>query len=95
MLFRSEIDDDVLALIAAFANGDARTALSTLEMAVLNGEAEGDATSVTRETVEQCTSRKSLLYDKDGEEHYNLKNELRQKQTQSVLRKDAELTINL
>ncbi|MBO7667595.1 MAG: replication-associated recombination protein A [Firmicutes bacterium] len=69
---RIEIGDDVLAMIAAFANGDARTALSTLEMAVLNGETEGDATRVSRETVEQCTSRKSLLYDKDGEEHYNL-----------------------
>ena len=69
---RIEIDGDVLAIIAAFANGDARAALSTLEMAVLNGETEGDTTVVTRETVEQCTSRKSLLYDKDGEEHYNL-----------------------
>ena len=66
------IDDGVLTLIAAFANGDARTALSTLEMAVLNGDTEDDTTTVTRETVEQCTSRKSLLYDKDGEEHYNL-----------------------
>ena len=65
-------EEDVLRLIAAFANGDARVALSTLEMAVLNGEVEGDVTTVTRETVEQCTSRKSLLYDKDGEEHYNL-----------------------
>ncbi len=67
-----EIDGDVLALIARFANGDARTALSTLEMAVLNGELEDGVTTVTRETVEQCTSRKSLLYDKNGEEHYNL-----------------------
>ena len=54
------------------SNGDARTALSTLEMAVLNGETEGDTTVITREVVEQCTSRKSLLYDKGGEEHYNL-----------------------
>jgi len=69
---RIEIADDVLRTIAAFANGDARTALSTLEMAVLNGETESGATAVTRETVEQCTSRKSLLYDKNGEEHYNL-----------------------
>ena len=69
---RVEIDDDTLRLIASFANGDARTALSTLEMAVLNGELEEDRVTVTRETVEQCTSRKSLLYDKDGEEHYNL-----------------------
>ena len=70
------IADDVLHTIAAFANGDARTALSTLEMAVLNGEQEsggdGEVTTVTMDVVEQCTSRKSLLYDKDGEEHYNL-----------------------
>ncbi len=67
-----EISEDVLGLIAAFANGDARTALSTLEMAVLNSAAENGRTVVTQETVEQCTSRKSLLYDKNGEEHYNL-----------------------
>ncbi|MBQ4234461.1 MAG: replication-associated recombination protein A, partial [Firmicutes bacterium] len=66
------IDDDVLRMIAVFANGDARMALSTLEMAVLNGDMEGDVTTVTAQTVEQCTSRKSLLYDKNGEEHYNL-----------------------
>ena len=67
-----DISEDVLRLIAVFANGDARTALSTLEMAVLNGDADGESTRVTTETVEQCTSRKSLLYDKTGEEHYNL-----------------------
>ncbi len=67
-----EISDDVIETIANFANGDARGALSTLEMAVLNGETEGDTVRVTRETVEQCTSKKSLLYDKTGEEHYNL-----------------------
>ncbi len=67
-----EISDDVLRMIAIFANGDARTALSTLEMAVLNGEYEDGVTTVTVDTVEQCTSKKSLLYDKTGEEHYNL-----------------------
>lgn len=67
-----EIDDECLSMIANFANGDARSALSTLEMAVLNGELDGETTRVTRETVEQCTSKKSLLYDKNGEEHYNL-----------------------
>ncbi len=69
---RIAISDDVLHVIAAFANGDARTALSTLEMAVLNGDEANGVTTVTAETVEQITSRKSLLYDKDGEEHYNL-----------------------
>lgn len=67
------IEPKMLEAIAAFANGDARTALSTLEMVVLNGELDGDGTvTVTEETLEQCTSRKSLLYDKKGEEHYNL-----------------------
>ena len=66
------IEDDLLRAIAVFANGDARVALSTLEMAVLNGDEEGGVTSVSAETVEQCTSRRSLLYDKDGEEHYNI-----------------------
>ena len=67
------IADELLEMIAVFANGDARTALSTLEMAVLNGDVDNSgATTVTRETLEQCTSKKSLLYDKTGEEHYNL-----------------------
>ena len=67
------IEEELLEMIAVFANGDARTALSTLEMAVLNGDMDaGGTTTVTRETLEQCTSKKSLLYDKTGEEHYNL-----------------------
>lgn len=70
---RVEIDEELLEMIAVFANGDARNALSTLEMVVLNGEMDAaGAVTVTRETLEQCTSRKSLLYDKKGEEHYNL-----------------------
>lgn len=66
------ISDELIEIIAVFANGDARSALSTLEMAVLNGNVEGNQITVTKETIEQCTSKKSLLYDKNGEEHYNL-----------------------
>ena len=70
---RIEIPEDMLRRIAVFANGDARTALSTLEMAVLNGELDADGgVRVTEETLAQCVSKKSLLYDKSGEEHYNL-----------------------
>ena len=67
------MEDKAVEMIADFANGDARSALSTLEMAELNGDygENGDIT-VTAETVSQCTSKKSLLYDKGGEEHYNL-----------------------
>lgn len=67
------MDDELLEMLAVFANGDARNALSTLEMVVLNGEMDAEgAVTVTKETLEQCTARKSLLYDKKGEEHYNL-----------------------
>lgn len=66
------IDDEAISQIAVFSNGDARSALSTLEMAVLNGDFDGEKTTVTKEIIEQCTSKKSLLYDKGGEEHYNL-----------------------
>ncbi|MBQ3706206.1 MAG: replication-associated recombination protein A [Clostridia bacterium] len=61
-----------LEAIADFSNGDARSALSTLEMVVLNGETDEHGITVTEETLAQCLSRKSLMYDKDGEEHYNL-----------------------
>ena len=66
------IASELLETIANFANGDARMALSTLEMAILNGDEKEGAVTVTKETLEQCVSRRSLLYDKKGEEHYNL-----------------------
>lgn len=67
-----DIDIELVEMIARFSNGDARNALTTLEMAVLNGDFDGEKTTVTKEMVEQCTSKKSLLYDKSGEQHYNL-----------------------
>ena len=70
---RVELAEGMLEMIANFANGDARTALNTLEMVVLNGDILPDgSTVVPMETLEQCISKKSLLYDKHGEEHYNL-----------------------
>jgi len=67
------IEDDFIKIIAEFANGDARTALSTLEMVILNGDVDNDGEiTITKETLEQCISKKSLLYDKNGEEHYNI-----------------------
>lgn len=67
-----KIEDEQLELIARFANGDARTALNTLEMAVFNGKMTEDGVTVDDETLAQCMNRRSLLYDKTGEEHYNL-----------------------
>jgi putative ATPase len=60
--------DDLLRQIATYANGDARTALNILELAAAasqNGE-------LTRQAIEDTLQRKTLLYDKAGEEHFNL-----------------------
>lgn len=66
------ITEEQLHMLAVFANGDARTALNTLEMVVLNGESSEAGIVITKEVLEQCTSQKSLLYDRQREEHYNL-----------------------
>lgn len=62
----AEAADDVLELIAAAANGDARSAYNTLEVA-----ASGNAV-ITEQAVAEVLGRKVLLYDKTGEEHYNI-----------------------
>ena len=67
------ISDENLSVIAKFANGDARAALATLDMVVLNGDIDESGTvTVTEETIEECLTRKTFLYDKNGEEHYNI-----------------------
>ncbi|HIV10787.1 MAG TPA: replication-associated recombination protein A [Candidatus Faeciplasma avium] len=65
-------DDELLGIIAEFSNGDARSALSILEIAVMNSDVKNGSYIVTKDIIEQCTQRKNLLYDKNGEEHYNL-----------------------
>lgn len=67
-----DISEELLSLIALYSNGDARTALNVLEMAVMGGELKGRSTVISKEIVEGCIQKKSLLYDKNGEEHYNL-----------------------
>ena len=62
------VDDESLKAIATMANGDARTALNILELAVQGTE---PGRPITRNTIEQA-SQKTLLYDKGGEEHYNI-----------------------
>ncbi|MBQ7868298.1 MAG: replication-associated recombination protein A [Clostridia bacterium] len=68
-----QVSDDDLRAIARFSNGDARTALNTLEMAACNGRMDDDgALHIDGEVLAECMNRRSLLYDKQGEEHYNL-----------------------
>lgn len=67
-----DISDDLLENIAVYSNGDARNALNTLEIAVMNASREGQTLKITRKVLEECTQKKFLMYDKKGEEHYNI-----------------------
>lgn len=68
-----EIAEDDLKFIATFASGDARSALTTLDMIITNSDIDKEGViHVTRENIEECLTKKTLLYDKDGEEHYNI-----------------------
>jgi len=64
--------DEALHKIAIFSNGDARSALGTLETAVANSEIEKGKPTLTEHVLEGVISRKALMYDKTGEEHYNI-----------------------
>ena len=64
-------DDDAIVAIAEMARGDARRALSTLELVSDYLETTGD-TQVTLAAVSAAESHRPLLYDKAGEEHYNV-----------------------
>ena len=68
-----DIKEKYLEMIANFSNGDARSALTTLDMIITNAEEQKDGTlKVTEDTIEDCLTKKTLLYDKNGEEHYNI-----------------------
>jgi putative ATPase len=67
-----KIDDSVLKLLATLADGDARAALNALELAAMTTPPAKDGhRTITREAAQEAI-QKRILYDKDGEEHYNL-----------------------
>lgn len=60
-----ELNDELAEYISVLSNGDARTALNTLELAAQSGK------ELTKETI-AASVQKTYIYDKSGEEHYNL-----------------------
>lgn len=71
--FQVEMEPEVLKGIARMANGDARIALNTLEMVVLTKPPDPNGLRrIRKRDLEEVLERKSFLYDKGGEEHYNL-----------------------
>jgi putative ATPase len=68
-----EVSDEILFRIASYANGDARSAYNTLELATRSAiRQRSGALAITSELLEDVLQRKLLRYDKAGEEHYNL-----------------------
>jgi len=67
------VDKSILYKIANFADGDARVALNALELAVTSAKQSSDGSlHITNEVLEEVLQKKTLLYDKNGEEHFNL-----------------------
>jgi putative ATPase len=66
------MDDDAVRAIALFANGDARSALNLLELGVAAAPVVDGGRRVDLSRVDETIQRRALLYDKSGDEHYNL-----------------------
>jgi putative ATPase len=80
------VSDDVLAKIAAYSSGDARSAYNVLEVAAGTVGANGE---ITEQVAQDALQKRILLYDKAGEEHYNLISALHK----SVRNSDADASL--
>jgi len=81
-----QVGEEVLGVIAAYASGDARSAYNALEVAAQMTARSGE---ITKETVREALQKRVLLYDKAGEEHYNLISALHK----SVRNSDADAAL--
>jgi putative ATPase len=84
-----EADDDALGAIARFAGGDARAALNLLQMAVASAMQPAGRPRIDQALLEKTLQNRMLLYDKSGEEHYNLMSALHK----SMRNSDADASI--
>ena len=70
--YKIDIDDDAIGFLARTTEGDVRTALNALELAVISSELEADGSvKVTAEILEECLQSRKLYYDKNSEAHYD------------------------
>lgn len=84
-----EADDEALGAIARFSNGDARSALNLLQLTVSSASQPAGRPKIDRALLEKTLQNRSLLYDKTGEEHYNLMSALHK----SMRNSDADASI--
>jgi len=69
---RIAIDEAAISAMALYANGDARAALNLLELSAAAAPSADGARAIDVDRVQQAIQRRALLYDKGGEEHYNI-----------------------
>jgi len=71
-VYRAVLDEDASIFLSDSANGDARTALNALELAVLTTKKEEDGRiHITLDVAQECIQKRALNYDKDGDNHYD------------------------
>ncbi len=86
----AEISEEQLQKLASFTGGDARTALNTLELAALSAKPDAENhRTITEEDLQEALQRASALYDKTGEQHYNLISAF----IKSIRNSDADATV--
>lgn len=70
--FSADITEDALAFLSDQANGDARRALNAIELGVMTTERSSDGKiHITLEVAEECIQKRAVLFDKDGDNHYD------------------------
>jgi putative ATPase len=88
--YHTAAEDSALLALAVYANGDARTALNALEQAVTSLKPAADGTRLLdNATLAALIERRALLYDKSGEEHYNIISALHK----SIRNSDADASV--
>lgn len=86
----AQITEDQLQKLASFTGGDARTALNTLELAALSSTPDENGNrTITDQDLQEALQRASALYDKTGEQHYNLISAF----IKSIRNSDADATL--
>ncbi|WP_455550346.1 AAA family ATPase, partial [Desemzia incerta] len=70
--YNAKMDDDALEFLADVANGDARAALTAIELGILTTERSADGIiHITLEVAQECIQKRVVRYDKSGDNHYD------------------------
>jgi putative ATPase len=90
-MFKTEIDDEALRFLSVISNGDARRALTALEVGILSQakEVKGDVIKFDLSVAKESIQRKAILYDGSGDTHYDLASALQK----SMRGSDPDATI--